>query len=191
MFRAWRHPAFPAQGRDSGRLQCITAGSVQVGTKDYEQAVWMSFRRVAIRAGLFAAAVLAPMLASLPAFAAEHHGQVLFGGVPVPGAVVTATQGTATKTAVTNDIGIYSFPDLADGAWTLQIQMTGFDPVKQQVTVGPNAEAEKIELKPMSLAEVRAALKPAKVDPAAAMSGSAPAAVAAAETPEKERAMVA
>jgi len=164
---------------------------VQVGTKDYEQAVWMSFRRVAIRAVLFAAAVLAPMLASLPAFAAEHHGQVLFGGVPVPGAVVTATQGTATKTAVTNDIGIYSFPDLADGAWTLQIQMTGFDPVKQQVTVGPNAEAEKIELKPMSLAEVRAALKPAKVDPAAAMSGAAPGAVAAAETPEKEGAKAA
>ena len=33
------------------------------------------------------------MLMPLPVLASEHHGQVTFGGVPVPGAVITATQG--------------------------------------------------------------------------------------------------
>ena len=119
----------------------------------------------------------------LPVLASEHHGQVTFGGVPVPGAVITATQGDKKMTAITNDVGMYSFNDLADGAWTLDVQMTGFAPVKQDVTVSPTAAADKIELKAMSLDELRAAVKPIKVDPAA-VAAVAPVSAPAATAPE-------
>jgi hypothetical protein len=128
------------------------------------------------------------MLAPLQASASEHHGQILFGGVPVPGAVVTATQGDKNPpgdkkmTAVTNDVGIYAFPDLPDGTWSLEVQMTGFAPVKQEVTVGPNAAPDKIELKAMTLDEFRAAAKPVKVDPAAVAPTPAPTAAEASNT---------
>ena len=71
----------------------------------------------------------------------EHHGQVMFGGVPVPGATVTATQGQKKFVAVTDQQGAYSFPELAEGAFTVEVQMLGFSTVKQEVTT-PTAEFE-------------------------------------------------
>src|SRR5437868_5236830 len=113
-------------------------------------------------------------LLALPvrAFASEYHGEVTFNGTPVPGAVVTATQGGKTISAVTNDVGVYSFPDLADGTWTIQIQMTGFAPVKQDVAVAPNAPTGIFSLKILSLDQIRAANKPVKVDSAAALAAA-------------------
>src|SRR3569833_1923387 len=105
----------------------------------------MSLCRVVRNALLAWAAVLI----QLQAVASEHHGEVLFGGLPVQGAVVTASQGDKKMTAITNDVGVYAFPDLPDGNWTLEVQMTGFAPVKQDVTSGPNAAADKIELQVM------------------------------------------
>lgn len=133
----------------------------------------MSLRRV-VGSALLATAGL---LIQLQAMASEHHGQVLFGGLPVPGAVVTASQGDKKMTALTNDVGVYAFPDLPDGNWTLQVQMTGFAPVQQDVTSGPNAAADKIELKSLSLDDLRAAAKPVKVDPTVAAPPPAIAAV--------------
>ena len=133
----------------------------------------MSLRRVAGSALL----VVAGLLIQLQAMASEHHGQVLFGGLPVPGAVVTASQGDKKMTVLTNDVGVYAFPDLPDGNWTLQVQMTGFAPVTQDVTSGPNAAADKIELKALSLDDLRAAAKPIKVDPTVAAPPPAVAAV--------------
>jgi hypothetical protein len=57
---------------------------------------------------------------------AEHHGQVTFAGVPVPGATVTATQGDKKFVAVTNEMGAYTFPDLPEGKWTIEVDMLGF-----------------------------------------------------------------
>jgi trimeric autotransporter adhesin len=85
--------------------------------------------------------------------AAEHHGQVSFGGVPVPGATVTATQGDKKLTAVTDMDGIYSFPDLADGTWSMQVEMSGFAPSKQDVAA---SAVPMWELKMMGLAELNA-----------------------------------
>jgi hypothetical protein len=138
----------------------------------------MSLRRVVLSALLVAAG----LLIQLQAVASEHHGQVMFGGLPVPGVLVTASQGDKKMTAVTNDVGIYAFPDLPDGTWTLQVQMTGFAPVKQDVTSGPNATADKFELKALSLDELRAAAKPAKVDPALIAAAMAPASGGATES---------
>ena len=66
--------------------------------------------------------------------ASEQHGVVTFGGLPVPGATVTATQGDKKVTAVTDPMGAYSFPDLADGAWNIQVDMLGFSTLKGEVT---------------------------------------------------------
>src|ERR1017187_4846194 len=79
--------------------------------------------------------------------AAEHHGQVKFGGLPVPGATVTATQGDKKLVAVTDPRGVYSFPDLADGVWTIQVEMLCFATLKQEVGVAPSAPRPEWELK--------------------------------------------
>ena len=77
----------------------------------------------------------------MQAKASPYHGQVTFNGLPVPGATVTVTQGKSVSTTVTDAQGSYSFPDLPDGDWTVQIEMTGFATVRQTVTVNPNAPA--------------------------------------------------
>jgi len=92
-----------------------------------------------------------------------HQGQVMLAGVPVPGATITATQGQKTFVAVTDPAGAYSFPDLADGPFTIQVEMLGFAPVKQEVTT-PTAQ---FELKMLPLAEIKAeVVKAAPPEPA-------------------------
>lgn len=46
---------------------------------------------------------------------------------------MTAAQGDKKFTTITGEDGYYSFPPLGDGAWTVDVQMFGFEPVKQQV----------------------------------------------------------
>src|SRR5881396_2919946 len=82
----------------------------------------------------------------------EHHGQVIFGGVPVPGATVTATQGEKKFVAVTDEQGAYSFPDLADGPFAVQVEMLGFSTMKQEV----NAPTAQFELKMLPIEEIHA-----------------------------------
>jgi len=108
------------------------------------------------------------------AMASEYHGQVTFGGLPLPGSTVTvtATQGDKTAVAITDSQGFYSFPDLADGKWTIAIEMTGFAPVKQEVTVAPNAAAGAFEMKLLTLEQIRASAKPVKEEAAPAASAS-------------------
>ena len=61
----------------------------------------------------------------VPVFA-EQHGQLMFGGVPVPGATVTVTQGDKTFVTITDQMGVYSFMDLPEGTWPVEIEMLGF-----------------------------------------------------------------
>ncbi len=53
-------------------------------------------------------------------------GQVITGGVPVPGATVTATKGESRFITITNQRGEYVLPDSVDSTWTVQIEMQGF-----------------------------------------------------------------
>src|SRR6516225_11452241 len=76
-------------------------------------------------------------ISNLPA--AERHGKVTFGGLPVPGATVTAAQGDKKLVAITDLDGNYSFPDLPDGAWTLQVEMLGFEPLRHEVNIAADA----------------------------------------------------
>jgi hypothetical protein len=68
--------------------------------------------------------------------AAEHTGRVLFGDLPVPGATVTAVQGDQKKVTVTDEEGVYRFAEIADGVWTVTIEMLGFAALRQDVTIG-------------------------------------------------------
>jgi hypothetical protein len=100
--------------------------------------------------------LLAWLVALSLAAAAEFHGQVTFTGLPVPGATVTATQGAKHLVTSTDQQGLYSFPDLADGKWVIQVEMTGFAPLEQDVVIGPNTPAAKWELKLAPLDQIKA-----------------------------------
>src|SRR5947209_7136778 len=92
--------------------------------------------------------------------AAEHHGQVKFGGLPVPGATVLATMGDKTLSAVTDGNGAYSFPDLADGTWKVKVEMLCFSPIEQDVVVAPGAPSPAWELKLLPFDEIKASAPP-------------------------------
>jgi trimeric autotransporter adhesin len=92
--------------------------------------------------------------------ASEHHGQVKFGGLPVPGATVTAIQSEKKFTAISGEQGSYSFANLPDGVWTIQVEMLCFAPIKQEVTVAPDAPASEWDLKLLPFEEIKAAAGP-------------------------------
>ncbi|WP_254060269.1 TonB-dependent receptor [Granulicella sp. L56] len=110
-----------------------------------------------VRLGL---CMLGMLAASSAAMASEYHGLVTSGGLPVPGATVTVTQGSKKNVAITDLQGFYSFPALSDGPATVDVEMTGYTQVKQEVTIAPNVAMGKAELQLLSLEQIRAALKP-------------------------------
>src|SRR5437764_15455030 len=112
----------------------------------------------------YAGRLLAAWIAVAALAAAEHHGMVKSGGLPVPGASITATQGDKKHVTTTDETGRYSFPDLANGVWTLEIEMLGFEKVSKEVGVAPDAPSPEWTLKLMSLS----ALRPPKPEPPAA-----------------------
>ena len=81
-----------------------------------------------------------------------HRGQVTFNGVPVPGATVTVAQADKTFTSITDQEGLYSFPQLAEGSFTIQVEMLGFSTIKQEV----NVETSVFELKMLPVEEIHA-----------------------------------
>ena len=85
------------------------------------------------------------------ASASEYHGRVTFGGIPVPGATVTVTQGDKHLSTVTDTQGIYQFPDLADGTWKLHIEMRGFASLEGEALVAANSPQGSWELNLLSL----------------------------------------
>lgn len=93
--------------------------------------------------------------------AAEHKGQVKFNDVPVPGATVTATQGARTLTAVTDENGNYAFEDIPDGMWSFQVDMLGFAPIKQDVTIAGTADIPAWDLKMLPLDQIKTTAAPA------------------------------
>ncbi len=144
----------------------------------------------------YSMAVLLAVFAVFSLTAAEQHGKVLFGGLPVPGATVTVSQGDKKVVAVTDEMGVYSFPDLAEGTWSFQVEMQGFAPVKQDVTVAAAptpappatpatpAAGQDFELKMLPIADMNAQTSAPVVTgipPGAAGGASTPSASAAAQ----------
>jgi hypothetical protein len=144
-----------------------------------------SHRHKTIRSILSALLCFALWLNALPLWAAEVHGQVKFGGLPLPGATISASQGDKNFVAVADADGKYSIPDLADGVWNFKVEMLGFTPIAQDVTAATNppipAPPSDFDLKMLSLAELKAVSGPAAT-PAPTISTTAPAAEAPTNT---------
>jgi Carboxypeptidase regulatory-like domain/TonB dependent receptor-like, beta-barrel len=77
-------------------------------------------------------------------------GTVKFGGQPIPGATVIATQGSRRQVTTTDESGQYEFSDLTSGSCNLEVQMFGFQTAHKQLQIGPGAPATEwtLELPP-------------------------------------------
>jgi hypothetical protein len=118
--------------------------------------------------------------------ASEHHGIVKSGGLPVPGATITAVQGDTKVVTTSDDTGFYSFPELADGVWTISVESLGFGKATKDVGVAADAPSPEWDLKYQTLAEITA---PAKPETPAAVAAPAPGTVtSAAATAPAEKA---
>jgi hypothetical protein len=63
-------------------------------------------------------------------------GIVKFGGQPLPGATVIATQGDHRVVTTTDESGAYELAGLAAGTYTVEVQMFGFQTARKQIQVG-------------------------------------------------------
>ena len=115
------------------------------------------------------------LCASSLASATEYRGQVTFGGFPVPGATVTATQGTKKVSVVSDQGGVYTFDDLADGPWKIEIEMQCFEKFAAQVAVAPNMPPGKWELTLLPIDQLMARSKLAQAPPTLTPATGAPA----------------
>ena len=85
--------------------------------------------------------------AGATAAASTYRGVVTFGGLPLPGATIKATQGAKTVTAASDQQGEYEFDDLAYGNWTIEVEMQCFETIHADVTITPNMAAANWEMK--------------------------------------------
>src|ERR1700729_2435815 len=101
----------------------------------------MRSRRAAAACALLAALLSgAHYLLAAPAYS----GQVRFGGLPVPGATVTASSGDRRLVTGTDEQGVFTLGDVDDGVWTIRVEMLGSAPIERQIVIGspPPAAAE-------------------------------------------------
>jgi trimeric autotransporter adhesin len=94
------------------------------------------------------------VLALDPVFAAGHKGVITFGGLPVPGVSVTATQAERRLSTITDPQGEYSFADLAAGSWTVQVEMQLFISQRREIAVSESAAPALWELNPIPAGEI-------------------------------------
>ncbi len=118
----------------------------------------------AIGISIFAA--LLCLCTSTAAAASDYYGQITFGGLPVPGATITATQGTKTFTVTSDEGGVYRFADLTDGTWKIQISLQCFATIDAEVTVAPNTPPGKWKMKLLPADELKALAEKVQPPPA-------------------------
>ncbi len=71
-----------------------------------------------------------------------QSGFVKSGNQPLPGATVTATLDTQKFVTTTDADGRYALPALTEGAWTVEVQMFGFEPAKKAVNYARTKQAD-------------------------------------------------
>jgi hypothetical protein len=91
---------------------------------------------------------------------AESHGVVKAGGLPVPGATVTATLGDKRVVTTTDDGGFYSFPELEDGTWKISVEALGFVTAGRDIGVAPDLPGPEWDLKYQTLEAIANPVKP-------------------------------
>lgn len=89
-------------------------------------------------------------LAVLSAALSAQTGIVKFGGQPIPGATVIASRGDTRVLTTTDEFGKYDFPNLAPGAYTVEVQMFGFQPATRQIQIAAGSAPVEwtLELRP-------------------------------------------
>jgi hypothetical protein len=107
--------------------------------------------------------------------ASEYHGLVTYGGLPVPGATITATQGTKQFSTTSDQGGIYDFPNLPDGVWKIEIAMQCFSTIQEDVTIAPKTPAATFELHLLPPDQLIARTKLTQAPPAIQLVPDAPA----------------
>jgi hypothetical protein len=86
------------------------------------------------------------------------RGIVKFGGQPLPGATVIATQGEHRTVTTTDESGTYELPGLEPGTYTVEVQMFGFQNARKQIQVGPSSQTPaewSLDLQPFRQREPR------------------------------------
>jgi len=79
-------------------------------------------------------------------------GTVKFGGQPLPGATVIATEGNHRAITTTDESGKYELPDLEPGTYTVEVQMFGFQTAHKELQIGSGSSAAdwSLDLQPRS-----------------------------------------
>jgi len=93
------------------------------------------------------------------AAASEYHGLVTFGGLPLPGATITLTQGATKMSATSDQGGVYLIDNLTDGVWQVSIEMQCFTTIRAEVNVDAHTPAGKWELTLLPLDQLMASSK--------------------------------
>jgi len=122
------------------------------------------------RIGCSLGRLVAACIAVTGLMASEYHGTVKAGGLALPGATVTASQSDRQIATTTDQQGVFSFAELADGTWTIEVEMLGFEKMARQVGVASDAPSADFALKfqtEESLAAGQAVRKAASVVSAA------------------------
>lgn len=113
-----------------------------------------------------------------------YHGVVTFGGLPLPGATITVAQGAQKLIALSDQGGVYHFDALADGQWTIEVEMQCFETIHAQVTIAADTQPGAWEMKLLPTDQLMASTKavtnpilplPTVVAPAKNGAASAPA----------------
>lgn len=117
-----------------------------------------------------------------------HMGQVVFMEQPVPGATVTATQGDKKVVTTTDPDGVYRLLNLAAGKWTIKIEMIGFAPITQDVTIPAEGPPPTLTAMLLPFDEIAKGIElvkapPPAPTPAAIAGGSRPAQTNGSRTP--------
>jgi hypothetical protein len=84
------------------------------------------------------------------------RGHVVYAGLPVPGVKITASQNETTQIAVTDAQGGYSFSSLAEGAWKIDVEMSGFAKQTQDLNAAESGSTKDFELTMLPIAEMHA-----------------------------------
>ena len=95
--------------------------------------------------------LLFPLLLT-PLWAVQQSGSVRSGGLPIPGATITAIQGEQKIVTTTDDAGQYTFNNLPAGQWTLQVEIFGFTPARRELSIDdkPSTIDWALDLKPLT-----------------------------------------
>ena len=105
--------------------------------------------------------------AALPLAASEHHGAVKFAGLPVPAPRSPPRMGDKKLVAISDANGVYTFPDLPEGVWNMQVEMLCFTTLKMEVASAANAPSPEWELKLMPFDEIKGSAPPPATLPTA------------------------